>query len=982
VSAIRIRNPYQGTPSGVPPVAPLTRAPIRRNYHTSLRLRAASPYRMASCLPPPPAPFLDREGPQAENAWVLYSPGQHTKLATPCFWRTLKGVPMKLPRLACLLTILLSTVVLAQSNPVPFINQPLVPAAIAPGGPDFTLTVNGTGFVSGSTVNWNGIPLATTFISSSQLTAVVPASDVSGVGTASVTVNNPGPGGGNSNVAFLLITNPNSSLAFNMANVSAGNAPERLVTADFNGDGILDVATADEIGNTITILLGNGDGTFQPAITYPAAGKPFSIAVGDFDADGKIDLAVTNFCCPGATVSILLGNGDGTFQPQVQYATGKEPDAVIVGDLNGDGKLDLAMVADTDSAVSILIGNGDGTFQPYVEYPAGAGANGVTTGDFNGDGVLDLAVTTSASGTDQEPVSILLGRGDGSFQSPTFYTTAVGYLNALETADLNGDGKLDLIVTGIGYGGESGGVSVLLGNGDGTFQTHVDYLLNTAVDSVAVGDFNGDGIPDLAATHINPSGQISILLGNGDGSFGTAMNFPTGYDPAGILAADFNGDGRLDVITGNRDTTISVLLQSPVPSFSPSNLSFGNQNVGTSSAPQNVTLTNTGSATLKISSIAVTGANSGDFSQQSNCGSSLSAGANCTITVTFTPTAPGSRSASVSVSDNAPGSPQSIPLSGTGVGAVVMLSPTSLNFGNQTVGIPSSPQSVMLTNTGNSNLTIASIQITGQNANEFSEVTNCPSSLSPNNSCQIKVTFLPTTTGTQNGSLGVSDNAPGSPQQVPLTGVGVLPAVTFSPPSLTFATQVVFTTSPAQKVTLTNTGLGILKITAGKISGEFGGTTSCGKTLAPGANCTINVTFKPRTKGPLNGDISVTDNAPGSPQTVPLAGTGTYVQLSPTSLNFGNQPVNTTSPPKYITLTNKGSGTVNFTGSGITITGANAGDFAEANNCGSSVPSGGNCRIKVTFTPTQQGKRTADVSVIDDGGGSPQTVPLAGTGTP
>jgi hypothetical protein len=312
----------------------------------------------------------------------------------------------------------------------------------------------------------------------------------------------------------------------------------------------------------------------------------------------------------------------------------------------------------------------------------------------------------------------------------------------------------------------------------------------------------------------------------------------------------------------------------------------------------------------------------------------------------------------------------------------VTLSPPSLNFGNETVNIASHPQTSTLTNTGNGTLNISSITVTGANYKDFPETNNCPSSLAPNSTCAISVTFKPSGTGSESASVSITDDAPGSPQSLPLGGVGVLPAVTFSPNSLTFPDQTVFSTSPAQKVTLTNNGLGILKITAGGISGQFGGTTNCTPTIAPGASCTINVTFKPTTKGTLNGAVAITDYAPGSPQSVPLTGIGTYVQLSPTSVNFGTQPVNTTSLPRYVTLTNKGSATVNFTGTGITITGANAVDFAEQNNCGTSVARGASCFIKVTFTPSAQGKRTADVLISDDGGGSPQTVPLMGTGTP
>jgi len=314
------------------------------------------------------------------------------------------------------------------------------------------------------------------------------------------------------------------------------------------------------------------------------------------------------------------------------------------------------------------------------------------------------------------------------------------------------------------------------------------------------------------------------------------------------------------------------------------------------------------------------------------------------------------------------------------VGPQAQLKPASLSFGNETVGLPSRPLKVVMTNTGNANLDIKSINVQGLPAGGFSRTTNCPSELAPGDKCNIDVVFTPPTAGGFAGTLTISDNALGSPQVVPLSGNGVLPTVNFSPNALTFPAQIVFTTSSAQKVTLSNNGLGYLRISSHLLSGDFRGTSNCGRILGPGGSCAINVTFEPTTKGPLSGKISIDDNAPGSPQTVALNGTGTFVALSPRALHFGDQPINTQSPPQTITLSNKGDGPVNF--SNIVITGADSGDFSQNNNCLPSVASGGTCAITVTFTPSSQGLRQANVSITDDGGGSPQTVPLAGRGTP
>jgi hypothetical protein len=434
-----------------------------------------------------------------------------------------------------------------------------------------------------------------------------------------------------------------------------------------------------------------------------------------------------------------------------------------------------------------------------------------------------------------------------------------------------------------------------------------------------------------------------------------------------------------DLVTGwgsMNGQPLMAALQGPAVTLSPSNLSFGNQPVGTASAPQTVTLTNSGGATLAISSISVTGTNSGDFSQTNTCGSSVAIGASCAISVTFSPTAAGSRSAMVTITDNAGGSPQTVPLTGTGTVPIVTLSTTSLTFGNQNVGTTSAPQDVTLTNTGAAPLTISGISATG----DFAQTNTCGTSVAAGASCMINVTFTPTAPGVRTGLVSITDNAQGSPQMIALTGTGTAPAVTLAPTSLTFGNQLLGTTSPAQTVTLSNSGTETLTITSIAISGDFLQTNTCGTTVAIGASCMISVTFTPLVIHQQTGAVTITDNAFGSPQQmVPLTGTGTEVKLSPRSLTFPVQLVGTTSPAKKVTLTNVGSTAFNLIG--ISITGPDGGDFQQTNTCGSSVGAGESCTISVTFSPTAGGTLTASVSVSDNGGGIPQTVALSGTGT-
>jgi len=368
---------------------------------------------------------------------------------------------------------------------------------------------------------------------------------------------------------------------------------------------------------------------------------------------------------------------------------------------------------------------------------------------------------------------------------------------------------------------------------------------------------------------------------------------------------------------------------------------------------------------------------SGDFAQTNTCSSALASNAHCTIQVTFKPTAPRIRQGSLSVTDNAQRSPQTVSLSGLGVGPVVQLSPTAVTFATRLVGTASAAQTVTLTNTGNGMLTISGITTTG----DFTRTHNCGTTVAAGASCIISVTFKPTAKGVRSGLLTVTDNAAGGQQTVTLKGTGTV--VQLSTTRLTFGTQTVGTTTAAKTVRLTNIGTTVLSITSititGTNAGDFTQTNTCGVGVAAGGSCVITAKFKPTLKGTRIATVSVSDNGGGSPQSVSLLGTGTVVSLSPTTLNFGSQKVGTISAAKIVTLTNVGTTTLNITS--ITKSGSDPGDFSLNNTCGKSVASGGKCSIIVRFIPTTAGLRTAMVNINDDGGGSPQNVPLSGNGT-
>jgi hypothetical protein len=496
---------------------------------------------------------------------------------------------------------------------------------------------------------------------------------------------------------------------------------------------------------------------------------------------------------------------------------------------------------------------------------------------------------------------------------------------------------------------------------------------------VAIADVNGDGKPDLVVAFY--TGTVGVWLGNGDGTFQTLVTYGSGGGYSGPAAvADVNGDGKPDLMVANQVannvSTVGVLIN--LSTFPTATALVSSPNP--SNYAQTVAFTATVTPQYEFGKSTPTGLVSFLDGTQSLGSSSLNSAGVATLSTSTLAIGAHSITASYSGDSNF-GSSTSQVLSQVVQGAIVQLNPPSVNFGNATVGGNGVHQGILvnLTNTGNVPLTISSIAITGADAGDFIQNNICPSSLAPGFSCTISVEFVPTTAGTRTAAVTITDNAANSPQSVSLTGVGVVPAVSLTPSSLSFATQVVFTNSKTQTVTLNNTGMGYLFITNVGVSGPFTQTNNCGAKVSPGSSCTFTVTFKPTTAGAVTGALSISDNAPLSPQTVGLKGTGTYVSFNPVSFNFGNQPVGTKSLPKKITLSNKGSVAVSITK--ISLMGADAPDFAETNTCGTRVAAGASCFITVTFMPSAKGLRSASVTVTDNGGGSPQKVGVAGTGT-
>lgn len=782
------------------------------------------------------------------------------------------------------------------------------------------------------------------------------------------------------------------------------------VEGDFNGDGKADLVTVTngQHDTSLSMLLGNGDGTFQPPVTIstgPAQGI-VGLEVGDFDGDGKLDFVSTTG--PGNAISVYLGNGDGTFQPPVTTTLSSPPqlaDGLAVGDFNGDGKSDVALTASAPQqgagTVEILIGNGDGTFGVPVVYPIPALSWKVAVGDFNGDGKLDLV--TAGQG-----ISLLLGNGDGTFQTAVNLSTlGCGEAIALVVGDFNRDGKDDLAVSD----------AVFLSNGDGTFQAP---LCNTIVSPNVVADFNNDGIPDLASisSQGSYSDGTSIYLGNGDGTFRAPFTFQSSLNPlvlygsevAPISAADFNGDGKIDlagpgagsgnnvtVVLGNGDGTLraQLVLGTQVDNgngffpfaFTAADLRndaktdfvlFGQ---GGDQLGYVETILGNGNGSFQAPSVFYSGNMTfagavGDFNNDGKL-DVVTIGYSDQFAVllgrgdgTFQPAVfydSNFGTTAVAVGD----------FDGDGNQDIVVPGQTGAQFylgnGDGTFGFPVEVAGVPVGLVGDFN------------GDGKPDIAACSSDIVDVFLNNGNLTFQEETTSTSTGctAAAVADlNHDGKLDLVADVNGGVL--ILLGNGDGTFQSKGMFATAPnpgaVAVADLNGDGIpdlavacggGSVSVLLGNGDGTFQSPVSYD--AGPlGASGTVAADF--------NGDGRIdlaTQNEFGLALLFNSAGLVPDVSVSPSSLTFAAEALKTTSPAQKVTLTNTGGANLVITQ--IAISGTDAGDFAESNTCGSVVDANASCTISVTFTPTALGTRRATLSITDTVG--LQTVALTGTGS-
>ncbi len=640
-------------------------------------------------------------------------------------------------------------------------------------------------------------------------------------------------------------------------------APQVVVVADLNGDGHVDIVAANTGGDTLGVLLGNGDGTFQAVKEIQVTSAPVTVVVADFNGDGKTDLAVPNNqgdTIPGASnaISILLGKGDGTFGSATDYKTPGPTQALQVADFDGDGRLDLAAFSFSTTAagtVTVLLGKGDGSFQVHGNY-GGVASFASAVGDFNGDSHMDVTMLSR----DDFLVNVLLGDGSGGLCS--IVDSPIVNRNALMTPDLfagefTGDGKLDLVSTYLGLGG----VTLAAGNGNGTFQTPQGMSMPGFGPIQTVGDINGDGKLDIAILYSGSTSGLGTLFGKGDGTFTAGPLTPVGTLPSGMVAADLNGDGKLDlaacgvytvVLLGTGDGNFQVTAGSSLQQAPATCIVTDLNNDG---KPDLVAAYQAGGVSVYLGKGDGTFQERADYSIYVSPGSALDA-----VAADFN----GDGNVDIAVVNNA---------------ANVIL--IALGNGDGTL----QPQRAVNTPEMEASGTrLKAGDFTGRGKVDLAVQGNLLEILPGNGDGTFGAGVV---YGNERSTILLSEDVVGDGKKELITAAlgpsvyFLTPSIAMRPTQLTFGKQAAGTTSAAQQITVYDPSIIAISGMSGSTTAPFTESTTCGASLAAGDSCLFSLAFAPTASGPQSGSLKIQNNTPSKTQSVILQATGTDFAIIP-----------------------------------------------------------------------------------------------------
>ncbi len=875
----------------------------------------------------------------------------------------------------------------------------LVATDNAPGAPH-AIALQGNGTQAGFSANQN-LDFGSQWVDASSTRSLV----INNTGTGPLTISSVAVGGTNA-AEFSLPTdlqlpmtvpagsNTSITLTFKPANTGSRSAN---VTIAHNAPGSLNIVQLD--GSGVRFLPQPASVTFGNQLIHTTS-APQSLTINN---NSSVDLVVSTLSITGANASDFALGGE-TLPITVGAGGSKTLQVIFTPQAAGARSATLTIASNAPGSPHPVTLAGTGTAPVFAATPTDVNFNdqeiGTTSNQIpvtisnSGDGdliitALDLTGPHHADFAVIAPVlPITIGPGASKDINLTFSPAAAGARTATLAITANDSASPHSIA--------------LAGNGitiprfavnPASLDFGNELVGNSGQRSLTI---TNSGTGDLVISSLAISGPNSAEFSTAPGTpitvkAGENATVQVTFTPAGAGSRSATLAISHNAANSPNSVALSGTGIAPSANLSASSITFSSQNVGTTSAAKSLTITNSGDADLVISSAVLGGAHAGDFalvSPPSFPKTVTRGGGTLTLNLTFTPSAVGARSAALTLTDNANGSPRSVTLAGNGTAPVFSSSSPSVTFGGQPVSTTSSPTVVTITNVGDGEMLVSNVALAGLHASDFAFTASAPPiALPPGASTTVSITFAPTAEGQRSASLVITDSAAGNPHSIPLSGTGTAPAFGISPTILAFGNQLVGTTTTARQITITNNGTAQLVISAIDLAGsnppDFGfsaGTLPL--SITTGASVTIDVTFTPSVTGNRSASLRISDNAAGSPHSVPLSGTGVApaITAAPDPVNFGSQLVNTSSAAQTLTITN--TGTADLVVSGLSLGGANAGDFSiSPASLPVTIAPGAATQISVAFQPLAAGARTASLLIASNAAGSPKSVALSGTGT-